>query len=250
MRVRLKIPQVGAETGALLKDYLELQGVTVTTDKKAPVVCYGKPTDRRPALNGTCGGGKIRNMLAMEKAGVRTVPYFIAGFPMPNTMTFPLLARRLRGHGGQDIAPVFQPEEIPWRIAAGWEWFSQYLPVETELRIWVFRDKLLGAYEKVMRRPENYVNIGRNFANGFDFTPIPAPIEAYKLAVKSIRAIGYDFAAVDMLEGKDGLLYVLETNTAPGALRSGAQGAVKILALCIKDWVKGDCPKWDTESVT
>ena len=166
--VKLRIATVGQETGALLKTYLVERGVY--NSKSSATVSYGVHTEETPNLNGNCARGKIFNLNCLQQNNVLTVPWFqgIGGLAQRN-ISFPLLARRNHGHGGEDIVPVFQEEEIPWRIAAGWDWFSQYIPVAAEYRVWVFRDVLLDIYKKVMRRPADYKFIGRNFRNGFHF---------------------------------------------------------------------------------
>ena len=245
MRVNLKIAGVAKETGALLTRYLKDRGVTI--DKSAEVtISYGIPSSARYALNGECGGGdKIRRMNQMEAGGVLTVPWF-AGDHIPKGFSFPALARKMSGHGGEDLIPVFEPQEVPWRRQAGWDWFSSYVPVKTEYRVWMFRDECLDVYEKVMRSPGDYAYIGRNFRNGFDFEPcVVPPREAIRQARLVIKALSFDFGAVDMLHGLDGEIYVLECNTAPGVIRSGAQTTLGKLADRMVWWLDDDCPQRD-----
>lgn len=244
-KVRLQIANVAKETGALLTEYLEDRGLQLVREGHSGVICYGVPTDFPKNLNGECGGGdKIRRLLQMEAGNVRTVPWF-KGNVVPLNFKFPALARNLSGHGGTDIVPVFEPQEVKWRLEAGWNWFSSYIPVKTEYRVWTFRDEVLDVYEKVMKRPNEYRYVGRNFRNGFDFQHIrreEVPVDAIRQAQMTTRAIKFDFAAVDMLLGWDGKIYVLEANSAPGVLRSGAQATLAKLADRMVDWVKNDCP--------
>lgn len=247
MKVSLKIAGVASDTGPLLKSYLEERGLCISKEA-APTICYGVPSNALQNLNGNCGGGdKIRRLNQMAAGGVRTVPWF-AGADIPRGFKFPALARRRAGHGGEDLVPVFQPEEVPWRLAAGWEWFSSYIPVATEYRVWVFRDECLDVYEKVMRRPSDYAYIGRNFRNGFDFTRRPYVgadmlFDALDQAKRTVKALSFDFSAVDILEGQDGRIYVLEANTAPGVIRSGAQPTLGKLADRMVTWATTGCPE-------
>lgn len=243
LAANLKIASVAKETGALLTEYLNNRGVTLT--KASPItISYGVPSSAQFALNGECGGGdKIRRLRQMDQGGVRTVPWF-AGDNVPEGFWFPALARQLSGHGGEDIVPVFQSQEVPWRIAAGWAWFSSYVPLQTEYRVWMFRDECLGVYEKVMRRPGEYAYIGRNFRNGFDFQWCTSfPTDAVTQAQKVIKALNFDFGAVDMLLGTNGKIYVLECNTAPGVIKSGAQHTLAKLADRMVDWLVKGCPE-------
>lgn len=243
MRVNLKIAGVASETGPLLKTYLEERGLRISKEA-GPTICYGVPSDAPQNLNGECGGGdKIRRLNQMAAGGVRTVPWF-AGRDIPQDFKFPALARRRAGHGGEDLVPVFQPEEVPWRLAAGWEWFSSYVPVATEYRVWIFRNECLDVYEKTMQRPHDYAYIGRNFRNGFDFLNCngrPSE-EAISQAKRVVRALSFDFSAVDVLLGRDGHVYVLEANTAPGVIRSGAQSTLAKLADRMTTWATTGCP--------
>ena len=239
LSAKLQVAQAGAETGALLKEYLESRGVAVSRAAK-PIVCYGLGTHVRPNLNGNCSLGKIERMALLTARGVPTVPWF-SGANLPKDFTFPLLARKESGHGGTDIMPVFQAEEIPWRIAAGWDWFSQYVPVDTEYRVWVFQGKILDVYEKVMKRPTEYAYVaGRNFRQGFEFQVKDinkVPETVLMAGDAAVSALGFDFGAVDLLHGKDGRVYVLEVNTAPGVLRSRAEKTLAKLADCVVEWL-------------
>lgn len=231
------------ETGALLEGYLKDRGVVISPSAEA-VLCYGYPLGRREkAINGVGTGGKIASLTAMGAAGVRTVPWFQAGDEIPKGFKFPALARNNHGFGGKDIVPVFQPHEVAWRIAAGFDWFSSYVPLDTEYRAWVFRGEVLDTYEKVMKRPSEYKHVaGRNFRQGFEFQHIDTPKDVAKEVTAALDAIKYDFGAVDCLRGTDGLIYILEVNSAPGALRSKAHSTVAKFADRIAAWDKAGHP--------
>lgn len=235
----VRISSDGAETGALLSDYLIQRGVF---NKKGPaVVCYGLATDKTPALNGACQSDKITRMQRMAAAGVSLVPW-ADSVAKAARLPFPLYARQTRGMGAKDLMPVFQPEELPWRVAAGWTWFSSIIPIERELRVWVWRDEVLGTYEKVMQRPREYTAMGRNFGQGFEFSAVGPVRDASAEAISAVYALGLDFAAIDLLIGKDGRTYVLEANTAGGVIRSGCQSTLAKLADRIAEWSRADCP--------
>lgn len=239
------------ETGALLEGYLEKLGV-LDNKKGQGVVCYGFPIGtREKAINGVGTGGKISSLQLMQAAGVRTVPWFQAGDKIPKDFKFPALARQNHGFGGKDIVPVFQSKEVPWRVAAGFDWFSSYVPLDTEYRAWVFRGEVLDVYEKVMRRPQEYQHVaGRNFRQGFEFEHIDTPKDVAKEVIAALAAIDYDFGAVDCLRGEDGLIYILEVNSAPGALRSKAQPTILKFAERIAAWDKAGHPSAKNAGVT
>jgi glutathione synthase/RimK-type ligase-like ATP-grasp enzyme len=223
------------ETGALLKEYLEERGAGAGT------VCYGLSANVKPVLNENCRLDKIERLAKMREAGVRTIPWFI-GRIIPEEIRFPLLARKTIGHGGTDIVPVFQKDEVAWRSKAGWDWFSQYVPVHSEFRVWVFRGEHLDTYEKRMKRPSEYKYIGRNFRNGFDFEPATFQADVFDQASKALKALKLDFGAIDLLRGTDDKVYVLEVNTAPGVIKSGAEKTLGKLADRIDTWSKTGHP--------
>lgn len=247
-KTALSIAGVAEETGQLLMDYLEARGVY--DPRGDGMVCYGSARRGKNTLNYPCGSDKIERLKIMSREGVRVIPWFEGKkIPQPHEsgLKFPMLARKRHGYGGTDIVPVFQASEVAWRCAAGWDWFSSYVPVANEFRVWVFRGKLLDTYEKIMKRPGDYRYIGRNFRNGFDFelvssTPSNAASAAYYEAKLALAALNLDFGAVDLLRGEDGQTYVLEVNTAPGVIKSGAEATLGRLADCIADWVKAGYP--------
>lgn len=246
-KTSLAIANAASETGPLLQEYLENRGVFDRHSEAT--VCYGQPATRPgPTLNAACHLSKMARIAIMHEAGVNLVPFGFADDGaefLASQLQFPLFARKAHGMGGKDLMPVFQPEEIEWRIAAGWDWFSSYVPVARELRVWIFRDAILDVYEKVMERPEEYLKMGRNFGQGFEFKRLPlldAPFDAVVQAHKAVGALSLDFGAVDLLIGKDGKVYILEVNTAPGVIRSGAQATLRALADHITDWVNSGYP--------
>jgi glutathione synthase/RimK-type ligase-like ATP-grasp enzyme len=241
--VKVDISDAASETGALLVEYLKDRGVFDI--KAGPTVCYGVNSRRNtePKLNANCMSDKVKRMIAMGKAGVSLVPWFDGHGRLPERIQFPLLARKLTGHGGTDIVPVFQPEEVEWRLEAGWDWFSSYVPKATEYRVWTFRGEVLGTYEKIMKRPKDFKYIGANFRNGFEFMECGTIKDTASEAALATKALELDFSAIDMLRGKDGKLYILEANTAPGVIRSSAQKTLGLLADRITDWVKAGYPE-------
>ncbi len=243
-KVNLHIAKVAKETGALLTQYLTDSGLTLS--KSADIhISYGVSLEGTPkCLNANVGGGdKILRLKQMGQEGVRTIPWF-QGTAIPRGFNFPALARNISGHGGEDIMPVFQPAEVPWRVAAGFAWFSSYIPFKTEYRVWSFRGEVLDVYEKVMQRPDEYKFVaGRNFRQGFEFKKVPTIYGLANEAAKVLQATAFDFAAIDMLLGEDGLIYVLEANTAPGVIRSGCQETLAVLANRMVKWVEAGCPE-------
>lgn len=231
--VSVTIANSSQETGKVLIDMLKERNVY---DPKAKaIVCYGSPVGLKPSLNANCGTDKIERLIRMTQAKVRTVPWFRA-LDIPAGIKFPLLARKAHGFGGTDIVPVFQAQEVAWRVKAGWDWFSSYVPVAKEFRVWVYRGVHLDTYEKEMRRPQDFKFIGRNFRNGFDFRLSNEHEDATAQASLALDTLKLDFGAVDLVLGEDGKAYVLEVNTAPGVLKSKAEKTLAKLVDQIVAW--------------
>lgn len=235
----VNISKDGFETGSLLQEYLQDRGVW--RERGPADVGYGLDARRTPAINARCQSDKITRMEAMAAAGVSLVPW-TRDISEAAKFKFPLFARKTYGMGAKDLMPVFQPEELPWRVEAGWTWFSSIIPIERELRVWVWRGEVLDTYEKVMQRPGEYKAMGRNFGQGFEFRVVSDDSAAGLQSINAAAALGLDFCAIDLIEGKDGRIHVLEANTAPGVIRSGAQITLHKLADRIAEWCKADCP--------
>lgn len=223
-------------TGRNLARQYETEGgrQAPTSETARGVVCYGAPyRGTKPALNANAGTyDKFRELEMLQNGGVRVPPFSRDG----RGLTLPLLARANKHTKGKDIIPVLGPLELTWARRRR-DFFTQYLPVATEFRVWVFRNKNIGTYEKIFDRPQQYHQFGCNYENGFSFQHREFSPDTLALAVEALKALGLDFGAVDILKSQDGSLFVLEVNTAPGT----EQGVLSRLARRIKEWEEGGC---------
>lgn len=242
MSVQIRVAACSKQSAGYLRDLLTEQGVAVVPREDADaVVCYGYGGVNGPrTLNGKAGTfDNLEQIKMLDDAEVPIPPYYIPGEgARMDRMKFPLFARASLHREGKDIKPVFQAEEIPWRKAAGATFFTEFIPHTKEYRLWTFRNEVLATYVKVMRFPEKYVHFGNTHQNGFvtvfvDQEDVPKKLK--DLAIQATKAVGLDFAGVDILHGKDGRYYVLEANSAPGANGPNAVG-IKKLANRIKAW--------------
>jgi hypothetical protein len=168
---------------------------------------------------------KLQELTCLRNAGVATVPFSADGA----SLQYPMLARALRHARGSDIRVVLGPTERGWLPA---DFYTQYVPLAQEFRVWVYRQRNIGTYEKVMRHPERYRKIGSHYGNGFTFEHINNRPELLTLAARAVNALNLDFGAVDILRSTVGVDYVLEVNTAPGT----TQRVIERLAARIKRW--------------
>ena len=132
---------------------------------------------------------------------------------------FPVLARQRHHQKGKDIVVCKTLADAKAIRAAGTHaFFSEWIPTDTEYRVWVFQNKALGVYEKQFKGEGEYEGFMRNRRFGFKFEkrddlrgshPIEGP------CIAAVKALGMDWGAVDILKGLDGKYYVLEINSMP-----------------------------------
>ena len=79
-----------------------------------------------------------------------------------------------------------------------------------DVRAFVVGDRVVGAIER--RAPSWRTNIAR----GGRATPLTLPSAWSDLALRAARAVGADYAGVDLLPARDGTVYVVEVNGIPG----------------------------------
>ncbi|SRR6266576_118945 len=129
------------------------------------------------------------------------------------------LARKTHHSKGKDIAVCKTTEEARRIMRAGQHaFFSVYIPIDTEYRVWVFQDKAFATYEKVYTGQGEYKGFMRNRRFGFEFSKRDNLVGTATIegpCIKAVKALGMDWGAVDILKGKDGKFYVLEVNSMP-----------------------------------
>lgn len=123
----------------------------------------------------------------------------------------------LNGSGGKGIQVLDNFLDIPDAPL-----YVKYIPKKKEFRAHVIGNEVVDIQQKVRRKDlpkqENAYLI-RNVANGFVFArnDIDVPEDLRDLALRSVKALGLDFGAVDLIwNEKQNKCYVLEVNTAPG----------------------------------
>lgn len=107
--------------------------------------------------------------------------------------------------------------------------YTQFIRKDREIRLHVFKDKVIFGQEKILRQPSQTIKkLVLREGSAWDFEWL-GPDERKALgtltldaAVSAIRANGLDFGAVDLLITKDKQPFVLETNTCPELGRDGA----------------------------
>jgi RimK-like ATP-grasp domain len=150
-----------------------------------------------------------------------------------------ILARNSHHSKGKDIV-VCETLERARDLAKVKDFFVKWIPTETEYRMWGFRGRLLGVYEKVFKGPREYQGYMRNHRFGFRFErrdDLRHNEEYKKLVTNALKALDLDFGAVDIILGRDAKLYVLEVNTAPAITGLGMSSGIR-LAKQISNWAE------------
>ena len=153
-----------------------------------------------------------------------------AGLPTPETVVCEraedafLATRRM---GDVVIKPLFgsmglgmvrvSDEDTAWRVIRAIEsirgiyYLQRFIPHEgRDVRAFVVGDRILGAME---RRSNGWRT---NFSRGGQVAAVTLPPAWADLALRAARAVGAEYAGVDLLPAKDGTVYVLEVNGIPG----------------------------------
>jgi RimK family alpha-L-glutamate ligase len=83
-----------------------------------------------------------------------------------------------------------------------------------DFRVFVIGDRVLAAIER--RAHPQGPGWRTNYSRGGQATTITLPAECAEMAIRATRAIGAEYAGVDLLPGSDGAVYALEVNGIPG----------------------------------
>ena len=236
MSLQLRVAQGCGPTSRILAGLLRAEGVEVN-DNSPNIVSWGVAVRGEHVLNGNAGRyDKLRQQLRLREAGVACLDCFER---VPSQQEFyPLIARRLHHVAGRDIRVCLQPEDAEHARRLGADFFTKFIPRETEFRVWIYRRRHLGTYQKILTRPERYRSFGCNYHNGWAFRLVQSesvPRNVVELAASAVDALGLDFGAADILIPKAGGGLVLEVNTAPGVEGDGRQ-VIQALARKIANW--------------
>jgi glutathione synthase/RimK-type ligase-like ATP-grasp enzyme len=127
---------------------------------------------------------------------------------------YPILGRKLRHARGTDIELILQERDLRKSQS---DYFIAYIPTDREFRVHVVGDKVIRVQGKYLDFPEQKNPWIRNYSTGYRFRKPRMRLRSdrLKMAVSSVKSLGLDFGAVDLLIADDRSCYVLEVNTAP-----------------------------------
>lgn len=246
--IHLRVAKGCQPTANILAQLLAKENIALGNYENPGVVCWGAGMQNIPkVLNANCSAfNKLTQLKKLSAAGISTVP-ILEQIPLwmhGHNPIFPILARKLNHVAGRDIILCKSPASCRKALAKGRAYFTRFVPSSTEFRVWVYRKRHLGTYEKILKYPWKKKGVNRNYHNGYAFQLVASeavPRPAVDIAISCIAALGLDFGAVDILLGNDKKFYVLEVNTAPGVEGEGRQ-AIQLLAHRIAKWEAAGYP--------
>ena len=170
-----------------------------------------------PADKVTVAGNKLLTFRVLKAANV-SIPEFADhrdGVSWGGASAT-VVRHKLRGQGGDGIEIIEKEQQLPSAPL-----YVQYIKKQEEYRVHVVNDRSILVQRKARRLDGNETTDWRirNHSKGFVFVrhieSIPDAIQ--EEAKKSIKALGLDFCAVDIIwNDRNQKAYVLEVNCAPG----------------------------------
>jgi glutathione synthase/RimK-type ligase-like ATP-grasp enzyme len=145
-----------------------------------------------------------------------------------------VVRHKLSSHSGQGIE-IVRPDE--YRELPHAPLYTKYVRKDQEFRVHVFNGVVIDYSEKRKRAGSSVTsNLVRNHANGWVFCRdgVVCPDFVKTSCVKSVKALGLDFGAVDIVV-REGKCWVLEVNSAPGIEGSTLRKYVEALRYYVPD---------------
>jgi RimK-like ATP-grasp domain len=249
--MNFRIARAAGKTGRLLERLVDQQ--YPFHERPNAIVCYGQGySGPLPALNRNCNRlNKLEQAQRLvEGLGAQAVPVMDYEQALVTVEQWPVLGRKVQHAQGRDIVPLLER----WMVEGTQgqhDFYTPYIHSATEYRTWIYRNRHLGTYMKVLTYPEKFKRIGRNHKNGFTFMRM-ANDDVHpgikELAKKAVRSLDLDFGGVDIINADDGVgndepsFMVLEVNSAPGVNDERRQ-VIKALAHRVIRWAAAGCPE-------
>lgn len=145
-----------------------------------------------------------------------------------DTITYkalPVVARPNRHSKGKDFHVCRTMDEALYYLGCNYTLQSFLESVDTEYRIFVFKDRIFETNIKIRddRNAHPYI---RNVDHGWKIVPVRrslVPNGIQRASKDATRAIGLDFSAVDICFTNKGEIFVYEVNSAPGLIERKAE---------------------------
>ncbi len=131
-----------------------------------------------------------------------------------------VIVKPLFGSMGLGMVRVHD-EEIAWRVFRALDAIRGVYYLQRtishggrDIRAFVVGDRVVGAIER--RSPDAGPQWRTNYSRGGTVRALTLSPGWTELAVRAARAVGADYAGVDLLPAEDGTVYALEVNAIPG----------------------------------
>ena len=163
---------------------------------------------------------KFYTSALLERAGLATPQTIVCERAEDAAVAFremrDVIVKPLFGSMGLGMVRV-SDEDTAWRVFRALEairgvyYLQRAIPHEgRDIRAFVIGDRVVAAIER--RSPGWRTNISR----GGEARATSLPAEWSDMALRAARAVGAEYAGVDLLPAQDGTVYVLEVNGIPG----------------------------------
>jgi RimK family alpha-L-glutamate ligase len=188
---------------------------------------------------------KARTTLLLHRAGIPTPPTWVAESPAAARRVLlaetarggELVAKPLFGSQGKGLRRLAAGMDIPEAAEVGGVWYLQRYVDRGEGQWRDFRVFVVGAVAiaAMARHGRSWIS---NVAQGARCEPVAPRGDLARLAVDAARAVGTDYAGVDLLLDREGRWQVLEVNGIPAW--KGLQGVTEVdIAARIVDHLVG-----------
>lgn len=169
----------------------------------------------RPAAVANAGN-KLISFQELTKDETINLPPWTTDIEVAKTYGVVVCRTILNGHSGRGIVLSESPEGLVRALL-----YTGYIKKKSEFRVHVVRDEVIDIQQKRKRsdfggEPDTRI---RNHQNGWVYCRenLEIPDDLKEQAIKSVRALGLDFGAVDLIYNSHyNKSYTLEVNTAPG----------------------------------
>ena len=145
-------------------------------------------------------------------SSLRSLNKFLA----TNKIDFSIIVKPNKGFKGKNVIKIDRKKDLLKFAKSFFKknkenlFFQEYIDIKSEYRVFVIADKALGVVEKIAKDGA----IARNYALGAKFVQVEKP-RIKKLAEKLCAELKTNFSGVDIIEDRNGKLYVLECNRSP-----------------------------------
>jgi len=178
------------------------------------IINYGNDY-KQADLNANVIFNKRKAYDILKEAGISQPKLWDKNDDIPDS-AFPLLARKEYHSQGRDVIYIHNKGQLENDVDYfAYDFLVEYINKTSEYRVHVLGDKAIvnvkfdgeGSGDPIVRSHNNgwrQISYDREWHDALA-----------ELAIKTIRALEYDFGAVDIIRKRD-KLYVLEVNSAPG----------------------------------